>query len=394
MRSGSSIFTRNLACRYRRSRPYYRMPRDLFTSDSRDESIVQSPLSQTPKADQQFIGKDDDFGSLPIELQRNESRELRRQPGNGRMNANEKNNLHPYVQTLSISNLESCVALENAIFPEPERCSREKVRIYRQSFISFILSSKISLASTSSCAAVFISMSTDPQLVFNNSGEHCICASFAFPENMGMPPFVGKETNLLAFCLYCTSTEPGSRTYPPFGSSRSQQSQFIYRLTKCPELCLGLFSTTTSPSANDVPTFDSAHAPNSSTPNLKSVLIAMIIGTKTRAPAVTDECMENPPNWQSQRPNPQDLRGHQEHGQTICVQTLGVLPAYQGRGLAKILMKSYQQRMETSGIAQRIALLAHEYLVRMYEGMGFVNKGRSPVKFGGGGWTSLVSFPN
>ncbi len=55
-------------------------------------------------------------------------------------------------------------------------------------------------------------------------------------------------------------------------------------------------------------------------------------------------------------------------------------------------MKSYEQRMETSGVADRIALLAHEHLVRMYERMGFVDKGRSPVTFGGGGWTSLVSL--
>lgn len=38
-----------------------------------------------------------------------------------------KNDLHPYVQTLSLADLESCVALENAAFPEEERCSREKV---------------------------------------------------------------------------------------------------------------------------------------------------------------------------------------------------------------------------------------------------------------------------
>lgn len=55
-------------------------------------------------------------------------------------------------------------------------------------------------------------------------------------------------------------------------------------------------------------------------------------------------------------------------------------------------MKSYEQRMETSGVADRIALVAHEHLVRMYERMGFVDKGRSPVTFGGGGWTSLVSL--
>lgn len=49
--------------------------------------------------------------------------------------------------------------------------------------------------------------------------------------------------------------------------------------------------------------------------------------------------------------------------------------------------------METSGIADRVALLAHEHLIRMYEGMGFVDKGKSAVKFGGGGWTDLVG-PN
>lgn len=38
------------------------------------------------------------------------------------------NDLHPYVQTLSLADLDSCVALENAAFSEEERCSREKVR--------------------------------------------------------------------------------------------------------------------------------------------------------------------------------------------------------------------------------------------------------------------------
>ena len=38
-----------------------------------------------------------------------------------------KNGLHPHVQVLSISNLEACLVLENATFPESERCTREKV---------------------------------------------------------------------------------------------------------------------------------------------------------------------------------------------------------------------------------------------------------------------------
>lgn len=36
--------------------------------------------------------------------------------------------LHPYVANLSLAAVESCVKLEDAAFPEHERCSREKVR--------------------------------------------------------------------------------------------------------------------------------------------------------------------------------------------------------------------------------------------------------------------------
>jgi hypothetical protein len=39
----------------------------------------------------------------------------------------DKNKLHPFVQILSIADLDACIALENAARPEGERCSREKV---------------------------------------------------------------------------------------------------------------------------------------------------------------------------------------------------------------------------------------------------------------------------
>lgn len=50
-----------------------------------------------------------------------------------------------------------------------------------------------------------------------------------------------------------------------------------------------------------------------------------------------------------------------------------------------------RQRMETSGIADRVALLAHDHLVEMYERMGFEGAGKSNVRFAGGGWNDLVS---
>lgn len=56
-----------------------------------------------------------------------------------------------------------------------------------------------------------------------------------------------------------------------------------------------------------------------------------------------------------------------------------------------MMLKSYVQRMETSGIGDRIVLLAHDELIKFYENSGFRDQGRSEVKFGGGGWNDMVS---
>lgn len=48
---------------------------------------------------------------------------FRRPPIHARTKLDE---LHPFVQLLSVSNVDDCVAVESA-FPEAERCSREKV---------------------------------------------------------------------------------------------------------------------------------------------------------------------------------------------------------------------------------------------------------------------------
>lgn len=115
---------------------------------------------------------------------------------------------------------------------------------------------------------------------------------------------------------------------------------------------------------------------------MKSTLVAQVIATKCAAPTVTDESMEFPPNWRSGIPQ-SEKRGHQEHGRTIAIHSLAALPEFKGRGLGKIVMRSYMQRMETSGIADRIALLAHDHLVKYYEALGFRNLGKSQASFGG-----------
>lgn len=48
--------------------------------------------------------------------------------------------LHPFVQTLTASNVDDCVNVENQAFPESERCSREKVRFFLYEQFSFFIS--------------------------------------------------------------------------------------------------------------------------------------------------------------------------------------------------------------------------------------------------------------
>ena len=63
---------------------------------------------------------------------------LQRQGQRSRVAApNKYDDLHPYTQILSLSNLEACVALEYGAFPEHERCSRDKVCLCSFAPLSF-----------------------------------------------------------------------------------------------------------------------------------------------------------------------------------------------------------------------------------------------------------------
>ncbi|KAL2360727.1 hypothetical protein RJZ56_006407 [Blastomyces dermatitidis] len=193
----------------------------------------------------------------------------------------ELDQLHPFVQLLSLSNVEDCLAVE-AAFPENERCSPEKVE---------------------------------------------------------------------------------------------------YRLTKCPELSLGVFY---------LPPKDP------SKPKPRAQLIAHILATRTPALCVTDAAMGIPPNWRDKSSstlescNGSEPLGHQDQGSTIAVHSLAVLPEHQGKRLGSTLLKAYIQRIKDAAIANRIALLAHDHLIPFYTSLGFENRGLSDCTFGGGGWYSMV----
>ena len=83
--------------------------------------------------------------------------------------------------------------------------------------------------------------------------------------------------------------------------------------------------------------------------------------------------------------------GHHPLGRTVAIHSVCVLPPYQHLGLGKILLRSYLQRMEGSGIADRAALLAHDELTEWYvSSLGFAQKGRSAATHGGGNLNDLV----
>lgn len=88
------------------------MPRDLGLEE-RPVALSESPNSTEEAEEQQTSGQ---F----IVLTDHQVHATRRPDSIGK--------LHPYTSLLTISDLESCVALENAAFPiEQERASRDKV---------------------------------------------------------------------------------------------------------------------------------------------------------------------------------------------------------------------------------------------------------------------------
>lgn len=100
------------------------MPRDLTSPEAKSEPLLTaSPDSQTSAGDTKAIDQDG-YSEFTIHGGSYRSNTTSEQLGADKKNLSD---LHPHVQTLSLSDVDICVALENATFPEPERCSREKV---------------------------------------------------------------------------------------------------------------------------------------------------------------------------------------------------------------------------------------------------------------------------
>jgi len=127
---------------------------------------------------------------------------------------------------------------------------------------------------------------------------------------------------------------------------------------------------------------------DSADPARREILLAHIIATKTASSVITDDDMALPPDWQNA--TVRSGVGHNEAGRTVALHSLAVLPDCQRRGLGSTLLKAYIQRIESSEVADHIALLAHDTLVPYYERHGFLNKGKSNATYGGGGWYNMA----
>ncbi|KAI1412173.1 acyl-CoA N-acyltransferase [Hypoxylon sp. FL1857] len=173
---------------------------------------------------------------------------------------------------------------------------------------------------------------------------------------------------------------------------RCTREKFEYRLSTCPELSMGLFCTIVPDKAQgfEIDTFATAQpAETGRNDGSRSVLIAHIVATKSHKKLVTDEAMDYPRDFRTNKHKHSSL-GHQEGGQTICIHSLAVHPKLHGCHLGKLIMKAYLQQLKNADIAEYCSLICQDYLVSFYERFGFVCQGPSKATLGGGGWFDMT----
>ncbi|KAL1899080.1 hypothetical protein Sste5346_003002 [Sporothrix stenoceras] len=195
----------------------------------------------------------------------------------------------------------------------------------------------------------------------------------------------------------CVVVENACFTNP---DHRATPDKFSYRLTVCPELCLGVFvHTADSEALLPAGSSSSSAAPSS------GVMVGHVIATRCGAEVLSDASMGVPKDWRAAvaaAPAGSDAAsaissplGHQAAGSTVAVHSLGIVPSLQGKGLGTKLMKAYMERMAalsaTAGAQKidRVALICQDYLVDYYTKLGFKNNGPSEAQFGGGGWFDM-----
>ncbi|KAI1767387.1 hypothetical protein GGR53DRAFT_463490 [Hypoxylon sp. FL1150] len=174
---------------------------------------------------------------------------------------------------------------------------------------------------------------------------------------------------------------------------RCTREKFEYRLTTCPELCLGLFCTIEPSDVDDMDielvTLPTAH-PVQTGRKAKSVLLAHIVATRSKDLVVTDNAMDYPRDFRTRKGRNDTDLGHQPDGETICMHSVAVHPGLQGCGLGKLIIKAYLQQQKGAAAAERCALICKHYLIPYYERFSFTLYGSSKATFGGDVWYDMV----
>lgn len=83
-----------------------------------------------------------------------------------------------------------------------------------------------------------------------------------------------------------------------------------------------------------------------------------------------------------------DAELYKPDGKNVMLLGLDVLPEYRGQGLAREIMSHYQQQERERG-REKLILTCLEAKVRMYEKMGFVDKGIAQSSWGGEQWHEM-----
>lgn len=216
-----------------------------------------------------------------------------------------------------------------------------------------------------------------------------------FPPNLLIRPLTIEDLD------QCVALE--ARGFPE--SERASRQKLEYRLTVCPELCLGLFVRDYSakysainlpevaarqqkerdaagPGADDDADDDADELLPLASSVLRETLIGHIVATKIHAERITEPSMLLP------SPDDPDA-GHIEHSQYIGIHGLVVDPEWQGKNLGTLLMHDYIQKLSNQDVGDKVAIIAHKELIPFYEKIGFNNNGVSDCKFAGATWYDL-----
>ncbi len=84
---------------------------------------------------------------------------------------------------------------------------------------------------------------------------------------------------------------------------------------------------------------------------------------------------------------------HDPDGKNIMLLGLDVLPQYRGQGLAREIVSRYQSREKENG-RKMLLLTCLEEKVKMYEKMGFQDKGTADSSWGGEQWHEMSCVLN